>query len=226
MIRPLIFAIIEYILAYLVFRYGKVHKNVFALILFFLATYQFGEVILFLTNGDMLGFRVAYVATTMLPPLGVLLVEKVTKKRYGYEIFQLISFGLIAYIITAPEIALRFALSQFCIKVYEYNSVMSTYWQYFYQITLIVTMIILTVNILRTKVTQERVILKNILLGYLIFNGLGIVITMLVPDMRDSMTSLICALAFFSAFLFAKTALGIEGNFMSQKIRSILSNNN
>lgn len=206
MIRPLIFAIVEYVLAFYVYRSGKFHKNLFALIIFLLATYQLGEVLIFATNGSEVGFKFAYVATTLLPPLGILLVERLTKKKYQYEIFQIISFVFVLFILFEPQIVKQFSLGQFCVRVEEYHKVMQTLWQYYYQLTLMITMALLARNIFVIKDRAMQLKLKWVLLGYLIFDGVGVVILSLVPSMGVSATSLICALALFASFIFAKTA--------------------
>jgi len=207
MLRPLFTAIIEYILAFLVFKYGKVHKNIFSVILFLLATYQLGELIIFLTNGNEVGFKIAYIATTLLPPLGVLLIEKVTKKKYGYPLFQLIGLGFALYMLVVPEIALKFELGPFCVRIFQYDSIIANYWGYYYQATLFYSMVLMIWGILRSRSRKTQSTLKNILLGYLTFNALTFVITYFVPWLQYSSASLMCALALISAFIFTKISL-------------------
>lgn len=207
MIRPLLTAAIEYYLAYLVYTQGKYQKKAFFLILFFLATYQLGEVLIFATNGGMVGFRVAYAATTMLPPLGIYLLEQMTKKRYGYVFFQVISLFFVGYILVTPQIAAHFELGQYCVRVFEYAPIFKNYWLAYYQGTLVAAMGVLLWEIWRNtdKKLVER--LKTVLLAYISFDGVALLVSALVPWFKPSIASLMCALALCAAFLFASLAL-------------------
>ena len=207
MLRPIFTAIVEYILAFLVFKYGKVHKNIFSVILFLLATYQLGEVVIFLTNGNEIGFKIAYVATTLLPPLGVLLIERIMKKKYGYPLFQLVGIGFALYMLIVPAIALKFELGPFCVRVFQYDYIITSYWGIYYQATLFYSMALMMWGIFRSKSKNIQSILINILLGYLTFNVLTFVITYFVPWLQYSSASLMCALALISAFIFTKISL-------------------
>lgn len=212
MIRPVITAIIEYLLAFLVFKYGKLHKNIMALILFLLATYQLGEVIVFMTNGGELGFKVAYVATTLLPPLGILLTQKILKKRFGYILFQFISLGFVSYILVIPQVALNFELGPYCIRVFEYEAVLAQYYFMYYQGTLMLTMLILLIGIFKVKLEKDRAVLQKILIGYLSFDGLAILIAEMYPEFWPSSASLMCALALIAAFIFTRVSLAENYN--------------
>jgi hypothetical protein len=207
MIRPFLTFVIEYFLVFLVIRYGKVHKWVFAAVLFLLATYQLGEFIIFVTGGNIIGFKIAYVATTLLPPLGVLLIERITKKQFGYFIFQLLALVFAFYILIIPEIALKYEFGPFCIRIFQYEQVIANYWSYYYQGTLMYSMFLMIWGIFRAKTEKVRLQLKLILLGYFSFNGLAIVITYFIPWFQYSTASLMCALALIAAFIFTKVAL-------------------
>lgn len=207
MIRPLTEAIIEYFLALLVFKYGKVHKNIFAAVLFLLATYQLGEVLIFLSNGEIFAFRIAYIATTLLPPLGVLLIEKISKKNLGYPLFQLLGLGFAVYMLFVPQIAVKFELGQFCVRIFEYDPVISSYWGIYYQGTLFYSMALMMWKILQTNSAKMQSMLIGILFGYLFFDGLTFIITYFVPWLRFSVASLMCALALIAAFVFTKISL-------------------
>jgi hypothetical protein len=213
MIRPLLTAIIEYVLAFLVFKYGKVNKNIFSLILFLLATYQLGEVLIFLSVGNEgwldheIGFKIAYVATTLLPPLGVLLVEKIRKKKYGYPLFQLVGLGFAIYFLIIPAIALKYELGPFCVRVFQYDPIIANYWGVYYQSTLFYSMGFMLWGMLRSRIKNQREILRTVLLGYLSFNALTFIISYFVPWLQYSSASLMCALALIAAFIFTKVSL-------------------
>jgi hypothetical protein len=207
MIRPLITAALEYYLAYLIITRGKYQKKTFFWVLFFLASYQLGEVVIFLTEGGMLGFRIAYIATTMLPPLGVLLIEKMTKKNYGYVFFQVLSLFFISFIMVTPQIALNFELGQFCVRIFEYHPIFANYWLAYYQGTLLFSMMVMVWEI--WKNTDKKLVerLKVVLLGYISFDGVALLIGAVVPWFKPSIASLMCALALCASFLFASLAL-------------------
>ena len=207
MIRPLLTAIIEYALSYTVFRYGKFHKRIISLVLFLLATYQFGEVLIFLTNGNQIAFKIAYISTTLLPPLGLLLVSKVMRKQFGYFIFQIWSLFFVAFMIYTPQIVTKFEFGQFCIRVFEYNPFLTTYWFSYYQGTLLFTMLIAFIGFISSRNEEIKSKLKWILIGYISFDGLAIAIAYANPWFWPSSASLMCALALISACIFTKLSL-------------------
>ena len=58
MFRPLFTASVEYLLTLLVWKRGTVYPKIIATVLFFLASYQFGEFIYFATDHEI-GIRMA-----------------------------------------------------------------------------------------------------------------------------------------------------------------------
>lgn len=204
MIRPIITAMIEYLLTYLTLRYGTVHKRLIASILFLLASYQVGEVLIFATNGQQFAFKVAYVATTLLPPLGVLLVSRIIKKPIGYVFFQLLSLLFVAFIIWTQQVVLKFEFGQFCVRIFEYNPVISCYWVDYYQGTLTYTMAVTAVSLFLQKDKGIKHQLKWILSAYLIFDGLALVVAYVNPWFGPSLASLMCAMALIAAIIFTK----------------------
>lgn len=213
MIRPLLTAIIEYFLAILVIRYGKGNRKIIALVLFLLATYQLGELLIFLTNGGEIGFKVAYVATTLLPPLGILLAERILKRSFGYPIFQLISLGFVVFILFTPQIAVNFEIGAYCIRVFEYAPFLKQYYFLYYQGTLMYTMLILVIGILRSKDGVIRSVLQKMLLAYLSFDLVAILIMYFIPSFAPSSASLMCALALLAAFIFTRMSLSDDFTF-------------
>jgi hypothetical protein len=207
MIRPIITAAIEYLLAYQVYKYGKYQKTAFFWVLFFLASYQLGEVFIFLTNGSVGAFRLAYVSTTLLPPLGIYLLEKMTKKNYGSLLFQVIALGFVVFILTTPQVALNFSFGQFCVRVHEYHPIMVQYWTKFYQGTLLYSMLIMVWEIWNNADKKLVEKMKLLLIAYFSFDGLAIFIATLVPWFQPSVASLMCALALIASFIFADLSL-------------------
>lgn len=207
MTRALITAGIEYFLAYVVFRYGKAYKDVVGWILIFLATYQLGEVLIFYSHGSALAFKVAYVSTTLLPPLGILLVSQILKKELGYRLFQSISALFVLFILLTPSVAVQFSLTRCCVQVLEYVPIMRDYWLSYYQGALVFAMGAALLGYVMEKDTIVRKDLLTVLLAYLSFDGIAMVLYWLLPTVRDSVASVMCALAVFAAFLLARIPL-------------------
>ncbi len=210
MIRALLTCLIEYFLAYLVYKHGSAHKNVVSLLLFFLATYQLGEVIIFATNGNEIGFKVAYASTTLLPPLGVLLLQKITKKQFGYAFFQFVALLFVAYILIIPRVALSFELTPMCVRIYEYDPILTSYWFLYYQGTLVLTMLGIIWSYFRLKDKKLKHELKLFLLAYLSFDGVLITLALIFPWFWASSASLMCALALIAAFILARISMGTQ----------------
>jgi hypothetical protein len=206
--RPLLTAIVEYILVYVVLKHGKEHKRIIASVLFFLASYQLGEFLVFMSNGEQLAFKVAYISTTLLPPLGVLLVSRVLKRQLGYFFFQSLSIIFVIFMLLTPQIILSFDFVRCCIQVNEYHPLLGQYWMQFYQGTLMFTMLAAFLGYVFTTSKKIKNQLKWILFGYFAFDGVAMILYFANPGVRSSIASLMCALAIFAAFIFAKVALG------------------
>lgn len=231
MIRPLVFAIIEYFLAYRVYKYGKSYREIIFWALFLLATYQFGEALTFWFNGNPNALKVAYIATTLLPPLGVLLLEKLNKKQYGYYIFQALAIGfctIIAY--DMSMIVNNFGLGDFCVRVYSYNATVGRIWLYYYQGTLLYTMFLCINTVFTPRVFIDakqklnmkfRAAARNnaiwILGGFVFFNVGSILISRNVEYFRYSAASLMCAMALLFAFIIT----GISTNTLPNVIERV-----
>lgn len=207
MIRPLLFAIVEYLLCFLVLRRGKIAKYEISVLLFFLASYQFGEFITFLTGGKIIGLQIAYFSTTLLPALGILLVQKITSKKYGYMFFQGIG-GILALIhLVNPMMIGSYQLGVYCIQVLSYTSWVFPIWASYYQGTVVYLVVTATYNIFRHTEELVRRRLKFIVSGILFFELGSIFLTKVVPYFRFSIASLMCAMALVFAFILAKIAL-------------------
>ena len=99
-----------------VLKKGKFEPCVFVRILFFLASYQTREGVVFTTKGSYFGFKTAYFSTTLLPLLGVLVLEKITRKRFFYIIFQIVGLLYAINIFVRPSFIYEFEISKYCIN--------------------------------------------------------------------------------------------------------------
>lgn len=206
MLRAIITALIEYVLAIIAFRKGKLYPNLFALILFLLASYQLGEAVLFLTNGNQIGIQIAYFSTTLLPPLGVLLVEKLTGRKYGYPIFQIVGGAFALMYLLLPSV-LNYEVASCCIKITGHNSIWPRIWGYYYSGTLSYTIAIIIVNCIKTKLAPLKRTMLWLITAYSSFYFVSLAIIFIFPDRRQSLASVMCALGVIAGFIFVKISL-------------------
>lgn len=207
MVRSLFTAAIEYFLAIAVFKHGKVYPRVFFWVLFFLASYQFGEFFVFATNGNILGFRIAYFSTTMLPAAGLVLVEKITGRKYGSVIVQLLGIIFGASFLLSPDVAFGYELDRFCIHMSAFSTGVFIVWSNYYQAVLLFTMIVMLVNYLKSENEKIKSILAQLLIAYASFDIVSILFVRMIPQYRSATASIMCALAIFAAFIFANISL-------------------
>lgn len=203
MLRSGLTALVEYLLVILVLTKGKDHKKIIAAVLFFLASYQLGEFLIFLTNGADIGISVAYFSTTLLPPLGVLLIQHITKKRFGFIIFLVIGIVLALGFLIYPDIVSVIEFEKGCIVLTQYSSELIKIWEIYYQIGLSYAVFLLIYNILKTRNVKEKNQLSLVLLGYMLFYPTAVILVKLVPAFGLGITSLMCALAIFGAITFS-----------------------
>jgi hypothetical protein len=239
MIRPLITALIEYMLCGLVLLKGKRYKKVIATLLFFLASYQLGEVLLFLTDGNDIGIRISYFSTTLLPPLGLLLLERINKKRYGYPLIQAIGVFFALSFFVSPELVGKYVINDYCISVFGSNDTIYRWWQTYYQGVLTLLIIIGLYNFIkehRRRIRSSNVNLKGsgikgkenllVAISVISFDIPALLLSSTFPYFEDKIASLMCALAFFASFIYFKLSKAYEEipllNMESLKIKDLL----
>ena len=210
MLRPLLTAVFEYFWAYQVLKKGKIQPRTIAAVLFFLATFQLGEVIIFLTNGHYLGFQIAYIATTLLPPLGVLLISQLTGKKYAYPFFQGLAFIFISFMILDPHFVLGFEINSCCISVFDYARPIRHWWPLYYQGTLLFSILLMIYHLMQPTEPQNRSILMRLLIGYLSFDLSALLLAKAGLIDNSTVPSAMCALAFFAAYIFSRISLDMQ----------------
>ena len=202
--------LVEYFLAYRVYKEGKKYRNVIFFILVFLATYQLGEFVLFLTNGNYIGFRIAYFSTTLLPPLGVLLVQKMTNKNYYYEVFQFVGAFFALLFLIGPKLILDYKIMTYCIKVYSYHPMISKFWGGYYQFSLLFIVGVSLYHFLRNRNTKVVSDLKYVLFPVIFFDFGSLLLARINPVLSNSIASLMCAMALVAAITWGKLSLNCE----------------
>ncbi len=212
MLRPLITLTIEYVLAYIVYRHGKYQKNVLATVLFFLASYQLGELLIHLYQGSSIGLRVAYFSTTLLPPLGILFLEKHMKRKFGYPLFQTIGAVLAIIFALFPHIIGAYSISEsgMCLQMSYSDNFIMKFWSAYYQISLLYTMILTLYSMRALKDPIKTRISYRFFIAYASFNLVSMIIVRVMPQYQASFASLMCALALIAAFIFSNIACKLE----------------
>lgn len=207
MIRAAVIAAIEYILAVVVLWKGKLYPKICAALLFFLAGYQLGELVLFVTNGAPAGIRIAYFSTTLLPPLGLLLVEKISGKKLGFPYFMAAGLFFAVCYALFPYIAGTVELTSCCVRMSNRVTVLPTLWSYYYIGTLIYTMLLMLFFAFQSKAKWISKTLLILFMAYASFFFVSTAVIFIWPERRPSYASLMCALAVGAAITIAALSL-------------------
>lgn len=205
-----IIAISEYILAIYVYKNGKVLPKLFATTLFFLASYQLGEVIAYTFDDySRAGVQFAYFSTTLLPPLGILMIQSVAKKSYGYTLFQTLAIGFALMYAFEPYIIERFSVDLLFIRINETKPIF-TYWAYYYLIALTYAMLIGGFEALTNKNKEVKKFMIALVGAYTSFYIVSVAFALAFPSYRSAFASLMCALAFTAALIMSKVSLSFN----------------
>jgi len=218
MLRALITAIVEYALAFYVYKKGKYQKNVFFWVLFFLASYQLGEYMITLFPSLNIGIRFAYFSTTMLPPLGLLFLQKHTNRELGYKFVQAVGLVFAILFLVNPSVIGSYQISSTgqCIQMSYVEGYIIDSWMFYYQGTLLFSMGVSLFEIIRNKkkVNMEAnkyyKILKQFFIAYVSFDIVALVISKIDPQFSPRVASLMCALAVFASFIFTNIAFDLK----------------
>lgn len=208
--RPLFIAITEYVLAIRVFRKGKFLPLVTFMFLFFLATYQFGEFLFFVNDGNRFWLAVSLFSTTMLPAYGLLFIEKLSHRKTFYIIFFIASliFALSFFIFpsTIPETRecncfLKFnreSLSPFGMNFFDA-------WSFYYFLSLTYSVLLISWDLLKHHGDQKN--LKLLLIGYICFFPVALIVTRFTTYDFSMIASIMCTFAIATAFLISHISI-------------------
>jgi hypothetical protein len=200
--RSLIFALIEYGLFIVVLLRGKNFKYPIAAILFLLASYQLGE-FLFLYYDLDFGVRFAIASTTLLPPLGIYLMEKKQNRFWIYYISQVISISFAIFFLFNTTLFTN-VTKQFCLLKFSNetaNSGFVLFWGILYVLGLSIAMGLAVNNYLKERNVDKKNFYKWTIIAYSSFFPLSLVLTVVFNLNLDSLASIMCALAIFAAFI-------------------------
>lgn len=202
-LRSLLTAVAEYMLMLYVLKHGRFQKYLVATLLFFLAGYQLGEFI-FLSAGSQFGLQFATFSTTLLPALGLILTERLLKKRYGGWMLLVVATAM-AFFLLLDSTLVSGAKDCFCLV--KYSSLVNAenpfflFWGIYYTATMAFTMLILLINIFNKKYKKIRKVLVLVLIAYISFFPTSYVITILFGLEFGLLTSFMCSLAIGCAFI-------------------------
>ncbi len=206
MYRPLVTAIIEFSLGAYVYKKGKFQKNLISIFLVMLGSYQLGEFIMFASDGGQEGTNMAFFATTLLPPFGVMLVEKLTKENWGSVIFWL------AGVVLALTFLL-FDVKEFVEETSCFAKFMNTSndwseftmaWSIYYLVGLTYVTFLSWYLSYSKEFRNVAASLKSITIAYITFYPLSFFLVWLFNLELQYVFSIMCGLAIFAAFIIAR----------------------
>lgn len=221
--RPLAFAVIELGLAILVLLKGKGLRDrlIFAAVLACLGFYQLGEFFIIVLGWTDFGAKFAFFSTTLLPPLGILLLQRLTGNNYGYIFWQFLGSILALGVLLVPG-ALAIVGDFHCVLKFVRGDsnfpLFTVVWEIYYFLGLVLSLGIIIQQKLKFRnlrrsnpslaVAMQRK-LNYFLVAYLAFFPTGLVLSIFLVD-ASLATSLTCSLAIVTAFILAKFAVTEE----------------
>jgi hypothetical protein len=203
-LRPLIIGITEYLLAINVLRKGTFIPKVIALFLLFLGTYQIGEFLYFAFGHNRIWLSLSLFSTTMLPPFGLKMIEKLSGKRTFAGVFFVLSTIFAATFFVVPNVVPQ-AQECNCFMKYDGSSLTGSYydfytiWGRFYVVSLTLSMIFLGYFIKKGYGDVKN--MKLLFIGYLSFFPFSYIITEVTSGDFRLVASIMCSLAIFTAFI-------------------------
>lgn len=202
-LRPLITAVVEYLLAFRVFRKGHFLPTITVLFLVFLATYQFGEFLLF-TQSNKAWFAVSLFATTLLPPYGLIMIEKLSHRKSFYLLFFLASaiFGLSFLIFPSlvPEVRECNCFAKIDTgPMSDTGRLFINSWGWYYVLSLTFSMLLMSWHILKKHGDTKN--LKLLLLGYFTFFPVSFLLVEVFKMDPGLVGSIMCSLGIITAFI-------------------------
>lgn len=179
-------------------------------ILLLLASYQIVEVIVCL-HTPMNGFmpQMAFIVVTWLPPLGLLLIAKISPSQVNCAIsyFMLaVALSIVVWI----AVDRNFVSDSVCSVVYAKYSISTLYIQaygLFYWLGLAGMVVLSAVGITRSNDGHQQRLLKMVLLGTLGFIVPGITVTRLAAPAQGALPSILCHFALILAVFLTRLIL-------------------
>lgn len=209
-LRPLITAIFEYILALRVFRKGKFMPIIITGFLVSLATYQFGEFLYFAGNQDRFWLSVSLFSTTLLPAYGILLIERLAHVK-GFAVFFIIASAIFAVSFFIFPSVIPQTTECNCFAKYDVSSLSGANydfyraWEAYYFLSLAFSLLLIAWNLVRHHGDVKN--LRLALFAYLAFFPIVFVLAKFKQIDYSLMTSVMCGLAVITAVIFSYISL-------------------
>lgn len=212
--RPLVIFLIEVILAVIVFRRGKFQNAIISIFILFLAGYQLGEFLILTNPSEKVGFQIAFFFTTLLPPIAVLILEKISQRNFFSYIF--FAFGAIfssLFVLMDKPIVLvekcycfaKFGPSQ------GFENLLLI-WGIYYLSTLAITFI-LNLHLLYTnKKNISKFLLKSLLFTNILIFPFSYLLMIVFRIDLGYATSIMCSMGLFGAITMAYASLKYSKN--------------
>lgn len=203
-LRPLLIFFIEMFLGYFVLRKGKFARIPIAFIIFLLAGYQAGEFIIIKYPELQLGYQAAFFYTTLLPPFGIYLIEKFTKRNFGSVFFFIVGIILAIGFIVLPNPTF---LADTCLCFAKFAPVKGdgqnflVLWGIYYIGGLTYALLLNLIMYLLEKVKKKKLILLNGLLAYIFFYPFSYILMVIFNWDIGYVISVMCSMALIAAII-------------------------
>jgi hypothetical protein len=223
-IISLLFFSIEAILLVNVLYFSRKNKQLRkgAYLIGLLASYQLMEfVICGLEVKSSFAVYIAFAAISFLPPLGLLFVMEILKKRFIYDriIFLPAVALLLFYLFTVPE----FEVIKCTVLYAVYNYPIGDIYGMFYYLPVMVTIILLFSG-LKSEDTLQKKNMKILLTGYIVVS-LPVIAAFILHSNGNSyllnmVESVMCKFALILAVCYAVTILNLSRNDSGERSNS------
>ena len=162
-----------------------------SLLLFFLASYQFSEVLICSFDKKQFGKIYGHISITLLPPLGLWLIRSANTSTYGLEYVTTVLAFVFVLIFIRSNDAVQIIACERCFVRYRYSGSATHYGKYYFG-TIAIALTLLLTDIL-TIVANDFTLYSNdpsvlILIGYLVFL-LPTVVSIYIFKMDGSLVS-------------------------------------
>ena len=143
-----------------------------SLLLFFLASYQFSEVLICSFDKTQFGKTYGHVSITFLPPLGLWLIRAAETPTYGLEYIATLLALIFVWVFVSDTEAVRIITCEKCFVRYQYFGIATYYGKYYFGI---IAIALFTLFLDISKIMKDSPVLRLdtlpllILGGYLVF---------------------------------------------------------
>lgn len=207
--RPLAIFIFEVILAIIVFRKGKFENTIISIFILFLAGYQLGEFIILSNPLEKVGFQIAFFFTTLLPPMAVLILEKITNRNFFSYIFFACGF-IFSSLFVLIDKPIVLAEKCYCFAKFgpsEGFENILLLWGIYYLGTLTITFIVNLYFLYTNKIKSSKALLIALLVTNILIFPFSYLLMIVFKIDLGYATSIMCTMGLFGAITMAFATL-------------------